>query len=219
MRRSLLAAAALLVAGCTQAPPPPRLAPQLDADPVATSLLIRMSRQQEAAVLAGIAPVVPPLVRRVWGVPAGVPWRLEVMMTPWRLTDEGKLDFWVDTSSAPGPRDRARQDFRQALVDSLHPPAPSRAWYVGDMRGVNVQSARTHGDSVFVQVDVSAGMRCADGRNVMHAVGYEIALVRGEKGRLLPVDGAPKWMGESGKATSQAAPANCAPKLLVAAQE
>jgi hypothetical protein len=218
MRRSLLAAA-LLVAGCTQAPPPSRLAPQVAPDKVTASLLIRMNRQQEAAVLEGIAPALPPLVRRVWGVPAGVPWRLEVMMTPWRLNDQGRLDFWIDTASVTTERDRTRQAFRRTMEDSLHPPAPSRAWYVGDMRGVSVQSARTQGDSVMVQVDVSAGMRCADGRNVMHAVGYEIALVKAPKGRLQLADRAPQWMGESGKATGQAVPASCAPKLLVAAQD
>lgn len=216
MRKSLLAVAALLAA-CTQAPPPPLLAPQVGTDPVTASLLMKMSAKQEAAVLAGLAPALPPLVRRTWGVPASVPWRLEVMMTPWRTTPEGRLDFWIDTSSAPSPRDRTRQEFRQALVDSLRPPAPSRAWYVGDMRGVSVQSTRTQGDSVFVQVDVSAGMRCDDGRNVLHAVGYEIALVREAKGRLALADRAPVWMGESGKATGQAVPAGCAPKLLVAA--
>jgi hypothetical protein len=220
MRRSLLAAA-LLLAGCTQAPPRPLLAPQVttDPDPVTASVLTKMSRQQEAAVLAGIAPALPSLVRRTWGVPAGVPWRLEVMMTPWRVNDHGRLDFWIDTSSAPSPRDRVRQDFRRALEDSLTPPAPSRAWYVGDMRGVSVQGARAHGDSVLVLVDVSAGMRCADGRNVMHAVGYEIALVRQAKGKLALADRAPVWMGESGKATGQAVPASCAPKLLIAAQD
>ena len=219
MRRSLLAVA-LVLAGCSQASSPPRrLTPQLDVDPVASSLLIKMNRQQEAEVLAGIAPALPPLVRRVWGVPAGVPWRLEVMMTPWRLNDEGRLDFWIDTASVTTERDRTRQAFRHALEDSLVPPAPSRAWYVGDMRGVSVQSARTQGDSVMVQVDVSAGMRCADGRNVMHAVGYEIALVREAKGKLRLADRAPQWMGESGKATGQAVPASCAPKLLVAAQD
>lgn len=218
MRRSLLAAA-LLIAGCTQAPPSPRLAPQVAPDRVTASLFIKLNRQQEAAVLEGIAPALPPLVRRVWGVPAGVPWRLEVMMTPWRLNDEGRLDFWIDTASVTTERDRTRQAFRRTMEDSLRPPAPSRAWYVGDMRGVSVQSARMQGDSVMVQVDVSAGMRCADGRNVMHAVGYEIALVRAPKGKLLLADRAPQWMGESGKATGQAVPASCAPKLLVAAQD
>lgn len=218
MRRSLLAVA-LLLAGCAQPQPLPLLAPGVTTDPVTASMLTKMSRQEEAAVLAGIASTLPPLVRRTWGVPAGVPWRLEVMMTPWRLTDEGRLDFWIDTSSAPSARDRVRQDFRQALVDSLHPPAPSRAWYVGDMRGVSVQGARAKGDSVLVLVDVSAGVRCADGRNVMHAVGYEIALVREGKGRLRPADRAPQWIGARGGATSQAVPASCAPKLLVAAQD
>ena len=219
MRRSLLPAALLLAACSTQAPPRPRFAPQVAADPVTASLLIKMNRQQEAAVLEGIAPALPPLVRRVWGVPAGVPWRLEVMMTPWRLNDQGRLDYWIDTASVTTERDRTRQAFRRIMEDSLRPPAPSRAWYVGDMRGVSVQSARTHADSVFVQVDVSAGMRCADGRNVLHAVGYEIALVRQAKGKLALVDRAPQWMGESAKATGQAVPASCAPKLLVAAQE
>lgn len=220
MRRSLLAAA-LLLSACTQPPQRPLLAPQVttDPDPVTASMLTKLSRQEEAAVLAGLAPTLPSLVRRTWGVPAGVPWRLEVMMTPWRVNDHGRLDFWIDTSSAPSARDRVRQDFRRALEDSLSPPAPSRAWYVGDMRGVSVQRARTLGDSVLVLVDVSAGMRCADGRSAMHAVAYEVALVREGKGRLRAADRAPQWMGASGKATSQAVPASCAPKLLVAAQD
>jgi hypothetical protein len=147
-----------------------------------------------------------------------VPWRLEVMMTPWRLTPEGRLDFWIDTTLTT-PRDRARSAFRHAMEDSLSPPAPSRAWYVGDMRGVSVQSARTSGDSVLVQVDVSAGMRCGDGRNVLHSVGYEIALVRQPKGGLRLADRAPQWTSESaGRPTDGQAAASCSPKSLVASQ-
>src|SRR5689334_10845297 len=90
----LLVPSLALVAACH-----PVRSPQFehapDPDPVAASLLSRLNARQEAAVLAGLEPVLPRLVRQVWGVPAGVPWRLEVMMTPWRVNMDGKMTFWV----------------------------------------------------------------------------------------------------------------------------
>ena len=206
-----------LVAACHPAPSA-RFAPAHTPDDVTASLLMRMNARQEAEVLAGITPALPPLVRRVWGVPTGEPWRLEVLMTPWRLTPEGRMDPWIDTTIAmPTARDRQRFAFRRAMEDSLTPPAPSRAWYVGTMRGVSVQQARTSGDSVIVQVDVSAGMRCSDGRNVMKAIAYDIALVRAPQGGLRLADRPPQWVAESGG--TRDAGASCGPTPLVSARD
>ena len=219
-RRLAPSLALVLAAGCM----PPAASPQFsryslvnDPDPVTTSLLMRMTAQQEAEVLKGLAPVIPPLVRRVWGVPTGEPWRLEVLMTPWRLTPEGGMSYWVDLADDATARDRARYAFRQALEEELAPPAPSRAWYVGASRGVSVQQARTSGDSLIVLVDVSAGMRCPDGRDVVNAIGYDIAFVRQPKGGLRLAEQPPRFVAK-GNGTKDGAPAaSCAPKPLVAA--
>ena len=213
--------ALVLAAGCM----PPAASPQFsryslvsDPDPVTTSLLMRMTAQQEAQVLEGLAPVIPPLVRRVWGVPTGEPWRLEVTMTPWRLTPDGGMSYWVDLTDDATARDRARYAFRQAMEEALAPPAPSRAWYVGVSRGVSVQQARTSGDSLIVLVDVSAGMRCEDGRDVVQAIGYDVAFVRQPKGGLKLAEQPPRYVARSAGSAKDGAPAaSCAPKPLVAA--
>jgi hypothetical protein len=207
-----------LLAACAQAPRQQFVATPVP-DKVTASLLSRMNAQQEAAVLEGIKPVIPALVRRVWGVPqAGVPWRLEVMMTPWRLTPEGRMDYWVDTSATATARDRARYAFRRAMEDSLSPPAPSRAWYVGTMRGVSVQQSRTSGDSLIVVVDVSAGMRCGDGRDVMHAMAYDVAFLRDAKGSLRLADRPPQWVAESAGQRTTLPDASCTPTPLLGAR-
>lgn len=219
-RRVAPLAAFMILMGCASVPSEQferRPAP----DKVTAVLLTRLNAEQEAAVLDGIAPVLPTLLKRVWGVPpAGTPWRLEVMMSPWRLTPEGRLNLWIDEpTDATTRRDRVRYAFRRAMEESLLPPAPSRAWYVGTMRGVSVQQARLSGDTVTVLVDVSAGMRCADGRNVLHAMAYDVTLIRQPGNGLLLAEQPPRWVTESAGAQGLPADPSCTPTPLLGARD
>ena len=171
------AALVLLASGivaCGEAPPKPPKPPE--PPPRSWVGLVEPTAEEEAVILGRMQQLLPPLVKRVFGLPpATARWSAPVYVDA--LIDRLPTQCF-DTTVAPTARERARFNFCHGVEAALGPTDSARA--PGDMhrRTVTVGHLMSRDDTLFVNVELAAERLCPDGKSGRSRASYQYHFVR-----------------------------------------